>query len=128
MAADAIEDDLARRFRIDRPTDTLGAKIFKSTHWFFAHAEQSSDAWPFHGRATGRGFCIPCSAVDAVFLEPVDGGTAQRSTRFASWRCTADRLARQSTVLVWISLSIRFAFISLKLRLMRWPMRPEFAW
>src|SRR5580704_5340584 len=76
--------------------DTLGAKIFKSTHRFFAHAEQSSDAWPFDGRATGRGFCIPCSAVGAVFFEPVDGGTAQRSTRLASRRCTADRLARQS--------------------------------
>src|SRR3984885_5851308 len=64
--------------------DALGAKIFKSTHRFFAHAEQSSDAWPFAGRATGRGFCVSCSAGGAVFLEPVDGGTAPGGGRPAS--------------------------------------------
>src|SRR3984957_5003383 len=67
--------------------DSLGAKIFKGAHRVFAHAEQSSDARPFAGRATGGGLCIPCSVIGAVFLELMDGGTAQRSARPASRRC-----------------------------------------
>ena len=89
MGPGTIEDDLARRFRIDRPP-TLLAQIFKSTYSDFARMRDAVvSEWPFNSHATGRGLCILGSAIDAVFLELMDGRTAQRSTRPASRRCTA---------------------------------------
>ena len=88
MAPDAIEDDLSRRFRIDPPPTLLARKSSKEAYRFFAHAEQSSDGWPFTGHATAGGFCIPCSVVGAVFLELIVG-TACYAAATTAYFCSA---------------------------------------
>jgi hypothetical protein len=93
MATDAIEDDLAKRFRIDPPPTLLARKSSKARIGFSrmrstrpldgrSLASPPEEAFAFHVP------CIPRSAIVAIFLEFMDGRTAQRSARSASRRCT----------------------------------------
>ena len=126
MAADAIEDDLARRFRIDRPPTLLARKSSKARIGFSrmrssrpmggcSLAATPEEAFAFH---------VPLSVpfFSSLWTARQRGEVPICVSAMRSWLTSAT--IRSS---VWISLSIRFAFTSRRLRLMRWPMKPEFA-
>jgi hypothetical protein len=128
MGADAIEDDLARRFRIDRPATLLARKSSKARVGF----SRMRSSHP----ARGRSIAVPPEEAFAFHVPltvPFFSNlwTAGKRREVPDWRLGDAQLIDlrdRPTVSLDIPFdSIRFASISRKLRSTRWPMRPEFA-
>ena len=125
MAANAIEDDLARRFRIDRPPTLLARKSSKARIGF--SRMRSSRAM------RGRSLTVPQEEAFA-FHVPLSVPfftklwTAGRRREVPDFHLGYAQLVdlREIRSSVWILLSTQFAFTSLKLRSMRWPMKRAF--
>ena len=121
MAADAIEDDLARRFRIDRPPTLLARKSSKARIGF----SRMRSSRPTRGRSVAvrnrerllhSMFRYRCRFSRTYGRQDGAEKCPICVSAMHSWLTSAT--IRSS---VWISLSIRFAFTSRRLRLMRWP-------
>ena len=126
MGADAIEDDLARRFRIDRPPTLLARRSSRARIGF----SRMRSSRPMHGRSLAVppeeafAFHVPLSL---PFFS--DLWTAGRRREVPDMRLGYAQLVDLSDNPV-VSLDIpfiRFAFTSRRLRSMRWPMKPAFA-
>ncbi len=125
MGGDVIAEVLAERFRIDRPPTLLARRSSKARIGF----SRMRSSYAMRGRSLtvpqeeAFAFHVPLSLPFFTKL-----WTAGRPRELPNFRLGTHSWLTCATIRssVWILLSIHFAFTSLKLRSMRWPMKRVF--